>query len=245
MFNFFKKKNAQEPVKLCFSTDIHCHLVPGVDDGAANAQVSADLIERMQNWGINRIFTSPHVAQHTFENTQESLDEALEQLKSELTSRGNDIRIDRSAEYRIDEYSLSQIKSGYAKTLPNNYIIVENSFIQEPWGLDQILFDIKVMGYKPIWAHPERYFYYHNKRNRYDDIHASGTLFQVNLLSLAGYYGKEEKIIADYLVDKGYVDFLGTDIHRMAHVDAIDAYIQTKDYRKIASKLHLLNDTAF
>ena len=245
MFNFFKKKNTEESAKICFATDIHCHLVPGVDDGSSSASLSADFIEQMQQWGITRIFASPHVTQDLFENSQADLDVALGELQAELTRRGNQIFLDRSAEYRIDDFSKSQIFSGEAKTLPNNYIIVENSFIQEPWGLDQFLFDLKVKGYKPILAHPERYFYYHGKRKRYDEIHSAGTLFQVNLLSLSGYYGKDEKAIAKYLVDKGYVDFLGTDIHKQSHVDSITEYLKTSEYRKISAKLNLLNDIAF
>lgn len=243
MFNFFKKKTAQEPAGLCIATDIHCHLIPGVDDGSPDMETSVALIKRMQKLGFKRIFASPHITQDTFENTQEELDNGLNELKAELTRQGIDIFIDRSAEYRIDEYSLEQINSGKAKALPNGYIIVENSFIQEPWQLDKTLFDIKVKGYKTILAHPERYFYYHNKRNRYDELHNAGTLFQINLLSLAGYYGKDEKIVAEYLVDKGYVDFLGSDIHRMAHIDAIENYLTSKDYKKIAPKLNVLNDS--
>lgn len=241
MFDFFKKK--KEPAQLCVSTDIHCHLVPGIDDGAKDARTAVDIIERMQQWGIKRIFASPHVAQDVFENTQEELDMALSVLKDELDSRGNDIEISRSAEYRIDDYAMTQIKSGEAKILPNGFVLVENSFMQEPWGLDNLLFDLQVKGFKPILAHPERYFYYHTNRKRYDEIHASGTYFQINLLSLAGYYGKEEKQVAEYLVGKGYADFVGSDIHRHEHVDAIDAYLTSKDYRKILPKLNLLNDT--
>ena len=90
---------------------------------------------------------------------------------------------------------------------PNNYILVENSFIQEPWNVEQVLFDLKVKGYKPILAHPERYSYYHNRFERYDAIYRSGTMFQVNLLSLAGYYGKAEKKTAEMLVEKNMVNF--------------------------------------
>lgn len=243
MFDFLKKKS--EPAKLCISTDIHCHLLPGVDDGAKDAIVAADIIERMQAMGIKRIIASPHVAQDTFENTQEELDVALAELKAELISRGNNMEISRSAEYRIDDYSLTQINSGVAAVLPNSYILVENSFMQEPWGLEQILFNLKMKGLKPILAHPERYFYYHKNLKRYDQLHASGTYFQVNLLSLSGYYGKDEKSIAEHLVGKGFVDFLGSDIHHIRHVESIENYLQSRDYRKLLQKIDPQNDKVF
>lgn len=241
MFSIFKKRT--EKANLCFATDIHCHIIPGIDDGSPDVNTSVELIERMKGWGINRIIASPHVTQDTFENTPETITSAFTALKTELEARNIDVALSHSAEYRIDEFFLSQLECGKIVPLPGNYLLVENPFFQEPWNIDQLLFDLKVKGYKPILAHPERYFYYYgNKRARYDELHNVGTLFQVNLLSLAGYYGKDEKVIAEYLVEKGYVDFIGSDLHRHVHADAIDAYLASKDYRKIAPKLHLLND---
>ncbi len=244
MLGFFKKKEV--PSSLFFSTDIHCHVVPGIDDGSPDASMSVELIERMQGWGINRIIASPHVTMGTFENTPATIGVALSELKDELSKKGNTIELSHSAEYRIDEFFMKQLEGGNIVPLPNNYLLVENSFIQEPWGLDQILFELKVKGYCPILAHPERYAYYHgNKRSRYDELHATGTMFQVNLLSLAGHYGSSERKIAEYLVEKGYADFIGTDLHNHRHADSIDRYLATKEYRRLSQNLEVKNDTAF
>ncbi len=217
--------------------------MPGVDDGSQDVNTSLELVERMQSWGIKRIIASPHVTQDTFENTPKTLAPAFDSLKKAAAERGLDIDLSHTAEYRIDEFFIEQLKAGNVIPYPGNYLLVENAFIQEPWSIDQTLFDIKLKGYKPILAHPERYFYYHgNKRNRYDELHNAGTLFQINMLSLAGYYGKEEKSVAEYLIGKGYVDFIGTDLHRHAHADAIEAYLSSKDYRRIVPRLNLLND---
>ena len=241
MFNFFKKK--QEPAQLCFNTDIHCHVVPGIDDGSPDINTSIELIERMQSWGITRIIATPHVTQASFENTPEIMSEALSSLKKELENRGNNINITHSAEYRIDEQFLSQLKENLIVPMPSNYILVENSFIQEPWNLDQLLFDLKVKGYKPILAHPERYLYYHSKRDRYKAIHNTGTKFQVNLLSVAGYYSKDEKRVALELINNGLVDFIGTDLHNHNHANAIESFINSREYRKLKDRLPLLNDS--
>jgi tyrosine-protein phosphatase YwqE len=113
--------------------------------------------------------------------------------------------------------------------------------------LDQILFTVKVNGFKPILAHPERYSYYYGKKNRYEQIHAAGTRFQVNILSLAGFYGKEEKNIAEWLLQHGMVDFLGTDLHNHRHADAIEAYLASKDYRRNLEAItsYVQNDRLF
>lgn len=248
MFNLFGKKN-KEKEKLFFATDIHCHVVPGIDDGSPDAQTSVELIGRMKNWGINRILATPHVTQDTFENTPETIAPALTKLRSALSEAGVEIDIANSAEYRLDEFSLAQIDGGKAMPYPGNYLLVENSFIQEPWNLQKIIFDLIVAGYRPIWAHPERYQYYYpkDKRSRYDDMHSYGAMFQINLLSLAGFYGKDEKKVAEYLIEKGYVDFVGTDLHNHRHADAIEAYIGSRDFRRHRDMLagRLRNDTAF
>ncbi|MDE6207564.1 MAG: hypothetical protein K2M55_07125, partial [Muribaculaceae bacterium] len=92
MFSFFKKK-PKGPAQLPFATDIHCHIIPGVDDGAPTPEKAADLIERMQKWGIRRIIASPHVTQETFENDAASLSPALAALLAELKRRGNAISV--------------------------------------------------------------------------------------------------------------------------------------------------------
>ena len=130
---------------------------------------------------------------------------------------------------------------------PGNYILIENSFMQEPWNLDQLIFDLQVKGYRPVMAHPERFSYYYEKRNRYKALHDAGALFQINVLSLSGYYGKAEKQVAEWLIDNNMVDFNGTDLHNHRHADSIEAYLMSKDAARHADKLagRVLNNTLF
>lgn len=230
MFLFSKKP--AEAARLCFDTDIHCHLVPGVDDGASTPQESVELIKEMKKWGIKRIIASPHVTQNTFENSIDTIEPAMAELKHELSAQAVEIDIDHSAEYRIDELFMRRLEEPGLMMLPDDYILIENSFMQEPWNLSQLVFDLQVRGLRPILAHPERYSYYYNKKERYDELHQAGLAFQINLLSLAGAYGKAEQKVAQYLISKGYVDFIGSDIHNMRHIDAINAYLLTKQAHK-------------
>lgn len=241
MFNFFSKP--KEAIKLPFSTDIHCHLIPGVDDGSQDAKLSADMIERMQQWGIERIIASPHVTKDTFENTRQNLDKAMQTLQEELDARGNNIKLSHHAEYRLDDFSLAQIAED-PMTLPNDYIMIENPFVSEAWFIDKEIFNLQVKGLIPILAHPERYSYYFNNHGRYKTLHDGGAKFQINLLSLAEAYGKEQREVAEYLISKGMVEFIGTDIHNMRHIEIIDAYLKTKKAREHFKSLEgkLLND---
>lgn len=243
MFNFFHKK--REPQQLWFKTDIHCHILPGIDDGSPSVEKSLELVGHMQDWGIERIFASPHVTYGTFPNTPDTVAAARESLQKALDADASTLKLGNSAEYRIDDLFLENLANGKMMTLPSDYLLVENSFMQEPWNLDQLLFDLQVKGFKPILVHPERYSYYYNKRNRYKEIHDGGTMLQINVLSLAGHYGKSEKEFAEYLISQGLVDFVGTDLHNMGHVEAITRYLTTRDFEKHRRALEgkILNDT--
>lgn len=244
MLNLFRRAPKQ-PAQLPVHTDIHCHIVPGVDDGSPDARTSVELVARMKSWGYDRIFASPHVADTTFENTPDILDPALDELREALNHAGIDVEVHRHAEYRIDDYFASQLERGLVTALPDNYILIENSFIQEPWNLEQLVFDLKLKGYNPILAHPERYSYYsiHN-RDRYKALHDAGLMFQINLLSLADYYGGKERETAEWLIGNNLVDFLGSDLHHHRHADSIEAYLRTsraaKQFEALAPRL--LND---
>lgn len=164
MFDFFKKKNNSKEHKLCYETDLHSHILPGIDDGSPNTEKSILLIREMQKWGIRKIITTPHIAEETFENTSETIKAAWDSLKTELDKNGITQEILYSAEYRIDDGFIWLLESNQLMSLPGNYLLVENSFIQAFWNLDELLFQIQLKGFKPILAHPERYAYYHNQK---------------------------------------------------------------------------------
>ncbi len=235
MFNFFNK--SKEPIKLWFTTDIHCHIVPGVDDGSPDVDTSVKLAQGLEELGIRRIIVTPHVTQATFENTAETLAEPLAALRKGLRDNNVSIDIRQTAEYRLDEFFEQQFAAGHLMPYPDNYLLIENSFIQEPWNIDQLIFDLQVKGYKLILAHPERYLYYHTRPERYNEIKQLGVNFQVNLLSLAGYYGKGEKKMAESLVDAGMVDFIGTDTHGMRHIHCFRDYLSSRDASRHARAL--------
>lgn len=244
MFNIFKKRT--EISQLFYSTDLHSHLIPGVDDGSRNIETSLHLIRSLNELGIKTLLITPHVTDETFMNTRETLNGPYNALKSSLSNEDIDIEIMHSAEYRLDDFFLHEVlKKKDFMLLPNNYILIENSFIQQALNFEQIVFDLKSLGFKPILAHPERYIYYINRKEQYRKLKDFEILFQVNLLSFSGYYGKEIKETAWWLLNSDMVDFIGTDMHHLKHLEQIKKFMETKEYRKLADKANILNDTAF
>lgn len=243
MFNIFKKKTQIN--NLFYNTDIHSHIIPGIDDGSKDVETSLTLIKGLHELGINRMLTTPHVTHSTYENTPETISAAHSLLMDAVKESGIDMEIGYSAEYRLDDFSLEQFKLGNTIYLPNNLLLVESSFITEQLNLDSILFNLRLDGHDLIYAHPERYHYYHSKRDRYLEIHSAGTMFQCNLLSFSGVYGKEVKEMSEWLLNNNLVDFIGTDMHHVKHLKLIQEFVKTRTYAKLADRANIKNDTAF
>lgn len=223
-FGLFSKQS--EPIPIWFKTDIHCHVLPGIDDGSPDVETSLQLIQDMCELGIERIIASPHVESVQFPNTHETLAQAYDSLQEALQGSNISVPISYSAEYRIDERFDALLSERNILPYPGDYVLIENGWIQEAWNIEQLIFDMQIKGYQPMLAHPERFAYYQNKPKRLDELHDK-IPFQINLLSLAGYYGKEAQKLAETLLKKEYVDFLGTDIHHSKHIECLRKYLAT------------------
>ena len=229
MFGLFSKK--ADPIPLWFKTDIHCHVLPGIDDGSPDTETSLKLIKGLNSLGIERIIASPHVAAVEFPNTPETLGKAYAELQTALKTNGIEIPVSHSAEYRIDEELPEIINSDKVLPYPDKYVLIENQWLQEPWNLEEVIFSLQIKGYQPIFAHPERFPYYHTNKKRLVELHEK-IPFQLNLLSLAGYYGKHIQKFAEGLAEDGFCDFIGTDTHAQRHIDALREYLSTKTATK-------------
>ena len=248
MFNIFKKK-PKESAKLFYHTDMHCHILPGVDHGSQDIGESLDMLRAEVDMGITHVICTSHVTAETFENTPETLTAAYETLKAAVKEEGLPVELDVSAEYRIDEYWTKEYEAGHLLPMPGNRILLENSFVQELIGIDNMMFELQVKGYRPILAHPERYRYYYDRKDRYRSLHSASVKFQVNILSLQGYFGRSARDIALWLIDNNLCDMLGSDMHSVEHAQIIQDYIGSREWRKLCEKYDLpkriINDREF
>ena len=246
IFNSLFKRQRQP---LFFATDIHCHILPGIDDGAPDADYGAELVMRMSAWGLSRIIATPHVVGEVYENTPESISAALTRLQESMHAKGITTTVQAAAEHRLDDLFSRNLTADNIISHPCRHVLIENSFMQEARDIDSIVIRLTNRGYIPIMAHPERFVYYHSANlKRYFELHRLGVRFQVNLLSIAGRYGSEPRHVAERLIEAGIVDFFGTDVHRHEHCDAIEAFLSSRNYDKLLNaikKRPCLNDTAF
>lgn len=224
MFNIFKKKSTPvlTPVYLPFETDIHSHILPGIDDGSPDISTSLLLLKGIYDLGIRKTVATPHVISDIYRNTPETINAALNSLRVASEEAGIDIEINAAAEYMLDDYFIKLLQDeAPLLTIHKNIILTEQSYAASSNNLNEIAFSIMTRGYRPIMAHPERYFYYHNDYGNYGHLKDMGFFLQVNVLSLTGYYGKSVAKAAKYILDNDMADFVGTDMHHDRHLSIL------------------------
>ncbi len=222
MFNFFKRKDKIDHAgshQLPVTTDIHSHILPGIDDGSPDVETSLRLIKGIYDLGIRKTVATPHVISDLYRNTPATINAALEKLNAAVKKEGIQIEITAAAEYMLDDLFLKNLRAKEPLlTIHKNIVLTEQSYATPTSNLNEISFELVTSGYRPIMAHPERYGFYHDDYEAYSNLKDMGFLLQVNLLSLTGYYGKPVAKAAKYIFDNGLADLVGTDMHHEKHL---------------------------
>lgn len=209
MFGWFKRN------RLTLSYDVHSHLLPGLDDGVRSFEESIEILRFFELHGVKKVVTTPHIYKNVYPNSEKSILSRLEVLQTKIAEAGLTIEVLAAAEYFLDEDVIQRAKrrEGFL-TWEGNNMLVETSFYNRPIFFDEALFELRSAGYNPVLAHPERYHYLEGNLDWLTERIAGGLDIQVNLLSLAGAYGKTPQRIAKHLLRESLVSFLGSDIHR-------------------------------
>jgi protein-tyrosine phosphatase len=243
MFGLFKKKSEKkDEITFDYSSievDMHSHVLPGIDDGAQNPHESIVLIRKMMDLGIKKIISTPHIMADYYKNTAETINASLAILKEELVKQNMDIVVEAAAEHYFDETFEKRIDDGKLMTMHDNYVLFELSFISKPHNLIETIQKLTGLGYKPILAHPERYPYMDVEQ--FSVIHGWGVNFQLNTISLTGYYGKETKALAESLIDFQMIDFISSDMHHLRHADAFKDALRMPYLEKVMFDYPLKN----
>ncbi|GAB4341637.1 MAG: capsular polysaccharide biosynthesis protein [Flammeovirgaceae bacterium] len=246
IFSFFKKNKLQKDSSISIEmpvADMHSHLLPSIDDGAKDLEHSLSLIKELIDLGYKKLITTPHIMQDFYKNTPEIILEKLQIVREALLKEKISIEIDAAAEYYLDEYLMEKLrKQEKLLTFGKNYLLFETSFMNASSYLNEAIFLMQSSGYRPIFAHPERYVYLFDKYKDLMNIRDKGVYLQINLNSLSGYYSKESKKVAEKLIEDKAVDFVGTDCHHEKHINSLHESRKSKYFEKLMS-LPLLNSS--
>lgn len=203
--------------------DCHCHILPGLDDGAADLEESLFLCR----WFVRHSYTDVVCTSHRtrlYPNTAETVEQAVAALQQVLDREAVSLHLIPSLEYRLIPETWRP-----ERLLPwqGNHLLVELP-LKKPEKMGNIVPEDEIRrlieeGYQPVLAHPERYLW--ASTADYDRWHAAGALFQRNLGAIEGFYGNPAAERASYLVRKGWYAFLGTDLHNRRYAAFFDSIL--------------------
>jgi len=242
--NFFFKRPKTVTLEW-MGVDMHSHILPGIDDGSKDLNSSVDFIRGLGELGIEKFICTPHIFTEVYPNSKRTIFPVLEQLRSELQSQSIDVQVEAAAEYMMDLDFVELLKNDDIMPLHGKHVLVEMSYQVETRNVEQFIFDLNIKGYQPVLAHPERYIYYHNNFEQYRKMKELGCILQVNMLSLAGYYGKAVKQIALSLLKEKLIDVVGTDLHHVKHLEYITKFVRSGRAAKLLADYPIRNNELF
>lgn len=246
--NLFGKKKEEvvlPPIDMnLIQADMHAHLLPAIDDGSTSIENSLELITGLQELGFTQLLATPHVMYDFYKNPTEKILSKLDEVRNALDKNNINIKIDASAEYYFDEELKDRLsKNDIISFGKENYLLFEFSYFNEHQGVFETLSEMFEKGYTPLLAHPERYPYFVEDLEKFDQLKEMGVKFQLNLLSLVGNYGDSAIHGANYLIDKGFIDFMGSDIHRTTHLPKLEKALTTERLHQLVNSGNLLNSS--
>ncbi|PHS31245.1 MAG: capsular biosynthesis protein [Sulfurovum sp.] len=220
--------------------DLHSHLLPGIDDGVRTMEESLKLIKKFKSLGYTKLITTPHIISDSYPNTKKIIQNKLLEVQKAVKEANIDIIIEAGAEHYIDMDFLDLIEKDELVPFCNNYILFETSYISKPVILEKAIFDMQAKGYIPVLAHPERYKYMHSDISNYKKLKDIGVLFQVNTKSLSRSSGSVYEM-ALKLLDLGFIDFMGSDAHRMHDLVKFEEIMNKRIYKRVFDNNNVAN----
>lgn len=206
--------------------DIHCHLLPGVDDGFQHASDSLNALSRMAESGCRELVFTPHLNPDVYPGVAESRHREVYEVFREQIPAELGVTTSLAAEYMVVNGFEDRVSSRADEllTYSDGSILVEMSYYYRSKNLEQVLFELNMAGLNPILAHPERYLYMADSLSDFDRIVEMGCRLQMNIMSLTGTYGRQSLCILDYLLKRDMYSFIATDLHSLNQLDRILAY---------------------
>ena len=254
--NLFRKRPSQGVVKndlKLLVTDVHSHLVPGVDDGAPDMTSALALISRLHHLGFERLVTTPHIMSDLYPNTPDILQPRFHELKREVAKRFPSLTLTLAAEYFLDTSFIELLENpDKLLTFPcvdplngdkHEMLLFEFAFHEAPNDelLTEAIFKMQTSGITPVVAHCARYPYWHMDRSKLESLHSKGVILTVNAATLVGNYGELAKETANHAVDQGWIRMVCSDTHAPHHIVAVKELETSEILAKLIESRRLLN----
>lgn len=195
--------------------DIHHHLLPGIDDGSRNLEMSVAMVQMAVEDGITHIVATPH-ANHTYSYDRQRNQALVDEVRSSLPEETrNRVQLGLGCDFHLNFENVEDARVNGTRYSINEteYLLVELPDFNIPTRLDEVLYNLRVAGLTPILTHPERNGTLQRSPERLDNWIKDGLLVQVTAGSVLGAFGGKAKDMAWRLLRGGAVQFLATDAH--------------------------------
>lgn len=191
--------------------DIHCHILPGIDDGPESLEMSLRMIKIAADDGISHIFATPHIIKGVYDNNTQKIRKGIEALRLHISEK---ITIYTGADVRITPDIMLKIEKGEMPTLNGSkYMLIELPHFVIPPNIDMLIFDLRKAGIIPIITHPERHITLTKKFFVLKRLRDIGAMYQLTAMSVSGELGKNIQKISFSMIDGGFIDFIASDAH--------------------------------
>jgi len=196
--------------------DLHCHILPGIDDGAADLPVALEMARISVADGVSVLACTPHILPGLYHNTGPQIRQATQQLQYAIDEQGIPLRLVTGADAHIAPDFVAGLKSGHLLSLADSrYVLVEPPHHVAPVRLEDLFFELLLADYVPILTHPERLTWIKQNYPVIQKMAQAGVWMQLTAGSLTGAFGRAPLYWAERMLDEGYVHILATDAHNV------------------------------
>lgn len=194
--------------------DLHCHILPGIDDGAPDLETAIQMARAFAEDGVTVVACTPHILPGIYHNSGPQIRQATAQLQRLIAERGIPLHLVTGADNHVVPEFLAELRSGKLLSLADTrYVLVEPPHHVAPPRLEELFFSLISAQYVPILTHPERLTWISSNYAVMDRLSKAGAWFQITAASLAGDFGRNARYWAERLLDEGSVHLLATDAH--------------------------------
>ncbi len=194
--------------------DLHCHILPGIDDGAADLSVSLAMAQQFVDDGVTVVACTPHILPGLYNNTGPQIRKSINDLRSAFDGAGIALELVVGSDAHVCPDFVPALRSGRILSLADSrYVLVEPPHHVAPQRMEQFFFDILVAGYVPILTHPERLRWLGQHYDVIKRMTGAGMWNQITASSLTGAFGKSAQYWAERMLDEGLVHILASDAH--------------------------------
>ena len=196
--------------------DLHSHMLPGIDDGAADLSIALEMARMQIDQGVTIVACTPHILPGVYHNEGPQIRQAVANLQRAIDDAGLKLQLKPGADNHIAPDFAQQLRSGRLLTLGDTrYVLVEPPHSLPPARLDDLLFGILVADFVPIITHPERLGWVDDKYDLIKRMVDRGVWLQVTAGSLTGRFGTRPKYWAERMMCEGIAHILASDSHNI------------------------------